>query len=90
MNGLTHIDSSGNAIMVDVSDKNLTLREASASGKIFVGAEILTAITSGTSKKGDVLSVAQVAGIMAANARANLFRFVTRCQSVTVRLLLKF
>ena len=69
---LTHIDGSGNAVMVDVSEKNLTLREAVASGKIFVGAEILTAITSGASAKGDVLGVAQVAGIMAAKRTSEL------------------
>lgn len=66
VNKLTHIDNSGNAVMVDVSEKNLTLQEAVASGKIFVGAEILAVITSGTAKKGDVLGVAQIAGIMAA------------------------
>ena len=69
---LTHIDGSGNAVMVDVSEKNLTLREATASGKIFVGEEILAVITSGTAKKGDVLSVAQVAGIMAAKRTSEL------------------
>ena len=72
MSGLTHIDGSGNAIMVDVSEKNLTLREAEASGKIFVGAEILTAITSGATTKGDVLGVAQVAGIMAAKRTSEI------------------
>ena len=72
MSKLTHIDDSGNAVMVDVSGKNLTLREAVASGKIFVGAEILTAITSGALTKGDVLSVAQVAGIMAAKRTSEL------------------
>lgn len=69
---LTHIDKSGNAVMVDVSEKNLTLREAVASGKIFVGAEILAAITAGASTKGDVLGVAQVAGIMAAKRTSEL------------------
>ena len=72
MNRLTHIDETGNAVMVDVSEKNLTLREAVASGKIFVGAEILAVITSGTAKKGDVLGVAQVAGIMAAKRTSEL------------------
>ena len=72
MSKLTHIDGSGNAVMVDVSGKNLTLREAEASGKIFVGAEILTAITLGASKKGDVLGVAQVAGIMAAKRTSEI------------------
>ena len=72
MNKLTHIDETGNAVMVDVSEKKLTLREALASGKIFVGEEILAVITSGTAKKGDVLGVAQVAGIMAAKRTSEL------------------
>ena len=72
MNKLTHIDDSGNAVMVDVTKKNLTLREATASGKIFVGEEILEMITSGTAKKGDVLGVAQLAGIMSAKRTSEL------------------
>lgn len=72
MNKLTHVDEMGNAVMVDVSEKKLTLREALASGKIFVGEEILAVITSGTAKKGDVLGVAQVAGIMAAKRTSEL------------------
>ena len=66
MNGkLNHFDAAGNAIMVDVSEKFLTERVAVASGKIFVGEEVYRAIESGSSKKGDVLGVARVAGIMA-------------------------
>lgn len=63
---LNHFDAAGNAVMVDVGDKALTERTAVASGKIFVGAEVFSAIESGTSKKGDVLGVARIAGIMAA------------------------
>lgn len=67
MNGkLNHFDAAGNAIMVDVGGKNLTERIAVASGKIFVSAEVYSAIESGSSKKGDVLGVARIAGIMAA------------------------
>ena len=66
MNGkMNHFDAAGNAIMVDVSEKFLTERVAVASGKIFVGEEVYRAIESGSSKKGDVLGVARVAGIMA-------------------------
>ena len=65
-NGLTHSDSQGNAIMVDVSDKDSTHRVAVASGKILVNDAVYEAIVQGTVKKGDVLGVARVAGIMAA------------------------
>lgn len=63
---LNHFDAAGNAVMVDVSGKILTERVAVASGKIFVSTEVYRAIESGSSKKGDVLGVARVAGIMAA------------------------
>ena len=61
-----HFDAAGNAIMVDVGGKNLTERIAVASGKIFVSGAVYSAIESGSSKKGDVLGVARIAGIMAA------------------------
>lgn len=63
---LTHFNSAGEAIMVDVSDKNITMREATASGQIRVNAAVFAAIKNGTAKKGDVLGVARIAGIMAA------------------------
>lgn len=63
---LTHFDAQGNAIMVDVSEKNITHRVAVASGKIYVNQAVYAAIVQGTVKKGDVLGVARVAGIMAA------------------------
>lgn len=69
---LNHFDAAGNAIMVDVGNKALTERTATASGKIFVGDEVFAAIESGTSKKGDILGVARVAGIMAAKRTAEL------------------
>ena len=65
-NGLTHFDQQGNAVMVDVSEKAVTHRIAVASGKIFVNQAVYDAIVQGTVKKGDVLGVARVAGIMAA------------------------
>ena len=69
---LNHFDAAGNAVMVDVSQKILTERTAVASGKIFVGAEVYRAIESGSSKKGDVLGVARIAGIMAAKKTSEI------------------
>ena len=63
---LTHIDAKGNAVMVDVSEKPATARTAIAKGSVFMKAETLTLITGRKVKKGDVLAIAQVAGIMAA------------------------
>jgi cyclic pyranopterin phosphate synthase len=60
----THFDQEGNAIMVDVSDKDVTSRTAVASGTIKVNAEIMDAIINQKVKKGDVLGVARIAGIM--------------------------
>ena len=63
---LTHFDSDGKAIMVDVTDKEDTSRIAVAKGKIKVSKEVYKAIEEGTAAKGDVLGVATTAGIMAA------------------------
>ena len=69
---LSHFDEKGNAIMVDVSGKAITCRTAVATGYILVGREILEAVTAGTVKKGDVLGVARVAGIMAVKRTSEL------------------
>ena len=69
---MNHFDAAGNAIMVDVGGKALTERIAVASGKIFVSDEVFSAIKSGSTKKGDVLGVARIAGIMAAKKTAEL------------------
>ena len=69
---LSHFDEKGNAIMVDVSGKTITSRTAVATGSICVGREILEAVTAGTVKKGDVLGVARVAGIMAVKRTSDL------------------
>ena len=69
---LTHLDKNGNAIMVDVSEKEVNHRMATACGKIIVGQEILASIKENTNKKGDVLAVARVAGIMAAKRTSEL------------------
>ena len=66
MNDLTHFDESGRSRMVDVSEKKSTLREAVATGTVSMQPETFERIMSGRIQKGDVLAVAQVAGIMAA------------------------
>ncbi|WP_313807320.1 cyclic pyranopterin monophosphate synthase MoaC [Sphingobium sp.] len=72
MNKLTHLDEDGSARMVDVSAKAVTTREAIATGRIDMSGEAATAIAQGLVKKGDVLAVARVAGIMAAKRTADL------------------
>jgi cyclic pyranopterin monophosphate synthase len=72
MSKLTHLDDQGNALMVDISAKNFTLREATAQGSIAMSADALQAIKDGTVQKGDVLAVARVAGIMAAKKTSDL------------------
>ena len=69
---LTHFDAAGNAVMVDVTQKRETAREAVAEGWIRVGDEAMKAILEGTAQKGDVLGVARVAGIMAAKQTPGL------------------
>jgi len=70
--GLTHIDASGEAHMVDVSDKAETVRIATAEGHVKMAAETLALIREGNAKKGDVIGTARVAGIMAAKRTADL------------------
>lgn len=72
MSKLTHLDDAGAAHMVDVGAKATTAREAVAEGHISMSADALTAIREGTAKKGDVLAVARVAGIMAAKKTSDL------------------
>lgn len=66
MSDFTHFNEQGRAKMVDISEKKETERTATAASSIFVTKEIHDKITSGTMKKGDVLAVAQVSGVMAA------------------------
>lgn len=70
--GLTHFDDQGRAHMVDVSDKPVTARIAVARGAVKMSAETLALIAEGRAKKGDVLGVARLAGIMAAKKTADL------------------
>lgn len=72
MGGFTHIDQDGNAIMVDVSDKDISERTATAKASVIMLPETLSRIMAGTMKKGDVLSVAQLAGIMGAKKTPDL------------------
>lgn len=88
---LTHIDANGNAVMVDVSEKLPTHRTAVAVGRISMSEACFAAVRDGTAKKGDVLAVAQVAGIMATKRTSDLIPLchvlnLTKC-SVTFRLL---
>jgi cyclic pyranopterin phosphate synthase len=69
---LTHINSSGNAFMVDVSSKKIVRRTASACGKILLQKETIDLVKSNLLKKGDVLAVAKIAGIMAAKKTEEL------------------
>lgn len=69
---LTHINEQGRAKMVDVSEKEETTREAVAYGNVYMKKETLERIKEGTIKKGDVLSVAQVAGIMGAKKTSDI------------------
>ena len=72
MAGFTHFNQDGEAIMVDVSAKDITERIAVAEGYIKVNKEVFTSIKEQTNKKGDVLAVARIAGIMAAKKTSDL------------------
>ena len=68
----THLDDDGNAVMVDVTDKESTERTATAKGSVIMAPETMALILDRGVKKGDVLSVAQLAGIMAAKKTPDL------------------
>ena len=69
---LTHFDANGQAHMVDVGDKANTKRRACVTGSINLGPAAMQKVLSGTSKKGDVLGIARVAGIMASKKTSEL------------------
>jgi cyclic pyranopterin monophosphate synthase len=71
-NPLSHFDAQGQAHMVDVSQKPVTDRVAVARGQVVMSADTLALITSGSAKKGDVLGIARLAGIMGAKKTADL------------------
>jgi cyclic pyranopterin phosphate synthase len=70
--GLTHVDASGAARMVDVSGKDVTAREAVAAGRVLVSAEVVALLRGAGVPKGDTLAVARLAGIMGAKQTPNL------------------
>lgn len=70
--GFTHFDQSGNAVMVDVSDKEESCRNAVAQGRIKVNDKVFAAVAEGKIEKGDVLGVARIAGIMGAKKTAEM------------------
>jgi len=72
MSKLTHIDHDGHAIMVDVSNKDQTERSATAGGSVYMDPSTLKLISKKEVKKGDVLSIARIAGIMAAKRTSDL------------------
>ncbi len=72
MSELSHFDETGAAHMVDVSDKAITHRIATAKGRIFMAPETLAMVMQGSAKKGDVLGVARLAGIMGAKKTPDL------------------
>ena len=72
MSGLTHFDAAGNAVMVEVTEKEVTARTATAEGRVIMASETLERIAAYGFKKGEVLGVAQLAGIMAAKRTADL------------------
>ena len=89
---LTHVDEAGAARMVDVSEKSVTTREAVATGRVRVGAEVVNLLRSEGVPKGDVLGVARVAGIMAAKRTPDLIPLChpIALSSVTVDLVVTF
>ncbi|WP_116951637.1 cyclic pyranopterin monophosphate synthase MoaC [Jiangella endophytica] len=70
--GFTHLDDQGAARMVDVSAKDVTVRTATASGRVLVSSAVVAALRSGDVPKGDALAVARLAGIMGAKKTPDL------------------
>jgi len=79
--GFTHFDQNGNAVMVDVGGKTPSVRFALAKGVISMSSDALAAVQEGKAKKGDVLGVAQVAGICAVKRTADL---IPLCHPLTL------
>jgi cyclic pyranopterin phosphate synthase len=72
MSEFTHVDDTGAARMVDVSGKDVTVRTATAAGRVVVSAEVVRLLRDNAMPKGDVLAVARIAGIMAAKRTPDL------------------
>jgi len=78
---LSHINDQGNAHMVDVSNRDVSERSASASGKVILSKSVLSLIAEGKAPKGDVLATARIAGIMAAKKTAEL---IPLCHPISI------
>jgi len=78
---LTHINDHGEAHMVDVSEREETVRTATASGKVLLSKEVLALISNGSTPKGDVLATARIAGIMGAKKTAEL---IPLCHPISI------
>ena len=76
-NPLTHLDGDGNARMVDVTDKDVTFRVATAEGEVNMQPETLRLIVDGKHAKGDVMAVARIAGIQAAKKCADCLLYTS-------------
>ena len=81
MKDFTHFDEAGRARMVNVGDKDITQRTAVAVGKVLVSPETMALIKSGGMKKGDVLTVAQIAGIMGAKKTPDI---IAMCHPIMI------
>lgn len=79
--GLTHLDQSGHAHMVDVSGKDVSAREATASGRVLLAPAAIAALRAGEVPKGDALAVARIAGIQAAKRTPDL---VPLCHPIAI------
>ena len=88
MTKLTHIDTDGNAVMVDIMKKNKTERIAIAAGSIFMKSTTLELINKRAVKKGDVLSIAQIAGIMGSKRTPDLIPLCHPINLTSVNLIL--
>lgn len=88
---LSHVDTKGKAVMVNIEDKNVTNRTAVAKGVVRVGSQIVKLIAENQMKKGDVLTVAQIAGIIAAKRTSDIIPLCHNIplSSVNVKLELK-
>ena len=81
MDNLNHFDNEGNAVMTDVSRKDITERTAVAEGFIKMNADAFSALKTGTAKKGDVLGTARIGGIMAAK---RTFELIPLCHNISL------
>lgn len=78
---LTHFNEKGDAIMVDIGQKDSTLRRAVATGRIYANQEVMQAIRQGGNKKGDILGTARIAAIMGAK---NTSLLIPLCHNITL------